>query len=165
MSILSLSSMNKLEQEIRKTEGFQYLESNNKDEVIEALRQISVRSGLTIYIWSSDVGMVDIKSRQTPLPATTTIMDALKYANKNHYFAVYVFPILNNKDLLDLKTSLPTFQNIFNAKANKNTKFLFLTDKETSFHYLVSHGEKIELVNKNTKQYKLRDGKWVLAHE
>ena len=165
MSFLSLSVMNKLEQEIRKTDGFQYLESNKKDEVIEALRQISIRSGLTIYIWTSDLGMVDIKSRQTSLPATKTVMDALKYANKNHYFAVYVFPILTNKDLLDLKTSLPSFQTRFNKTGNKNTKFLFLVDDDTSFHYLSANGNKIELVSKNVQKYKLRDGQWVTAHE
>ena len=165
MAFLSLSVMNKLEQEIRKTDGFQYLESNKKDEVIEALRQISVRSGLTIYIWTSDLGMVDIKSRQTPLPATRTVMDALKYATKNHYFAVYVFPILTNKDLLDLKTSLPSFQMRFNSTSNKNTKFLFLIDDNTSFHYLSANGNKIELVSKNVQKYKLRDGQWVSAHE
>ncbi len=165
MTFLSLSVMNKLEQEIRKTDGFQYMESEKKDEIIEALRQISVRSGLTIYIWTADLGMVDIKSRQTPLPATRGVLDALKYANKNHYFAVYVFPILTNKDLLDLKTALPTSQNIFNAKANKNTKFVFLVDKNTSFPYLTQNGYKIELVNKNAQKYKLRDGKWILAHE
>ena len=157
--------MNKLEQEIRKTDGFQYMESNKKDEVIEALRQISVRSGLTIYIWTSSLGLVDIKSRQTPLPATRSVMDALKYANKNHYFAVYVFPIKTNKDLLDLKTALPSSHNVFNAKDNKNTKFLFLIDDKTSFHYLTSKGEKIELVNKNVQKYKLRNGQWVSAHE
>ncbi len=158
---LSLSTVNNIERKIRNAQVFQYIASDNSEVIIESLRQISVRSGMAIYIWSSDMGLVNIKSRQTPLPATRSILEALKYANKNHYFAVYVFPAVNTADLLEVKSTLPSAQNYLNV--NDNTRFLFLINEVGSFNYLAVRGEEIELVNKHTKKYKLRDGKWVLS--
>jgi len=156
---LSLSTVNNIERKIRNAQLFQYIASDNSEEVIESLRQISVRSGMAIYIWSSALGLVNIKSRQTPLPATRSILEALKYADKNHYFAVYVFPAVNTADLLEIKSTLPLAQNYL--KINDNTRFLFLISESASFNYLTVRGEEIELINKHSRKYKLRDGKWV----
>ena len=160
---LSLSVVNSIEKRIRNAKIFQYIESSQSEQIIDALRQISIRSGMTIYIWSSDQGLVNIKSRQMPLPATKTVLEALKYATKNHYFAVYVFPGTNVKDLLEIKSTLPSAGNFL--KVNENTRFLFLINESVQFNYLTVNAEKIELVNKHTKKYKLRDGKWVLAND
>ena len=51
MAQLSLSIVNKIERKIREADVFQYVASDNTDEIIESLRQISVRSGLAIYIY------------------------------------------------------------------------------------------------------------------
>lgn len=161
MSKLSLSLTNKIERKIRNAKEIQYIESNNSEQIIEALRQMSVRSGMTIYIWSSELGLVNIKSRQMPLPATRSILEALKYATKNHYFAVYVFPGTNPKDLLELRSTLPTSRNYL--RVNDNTRFLFLIGQDINISYLATNAEEIELINKHTKKYKLRDGKWVLS--
>ncbi|MFK8011015.1 MAG: hypothetical protein AB8B80_03175 [Marinicellaceae bacterium] len=163
MSSLSLSITNTIEKRIREAERFQYISSNKSEQIIEALRQISVRSGMAIYIWSANIGLVNIKSRQTPLPATKTVLEALRYATKNHYFAVYVFPGINNVDLLEIKSTLPNAMNFLGI--NKNTRFLFLVKEGVVFSFLKNKAEKIELINKHTKKYKLRDSKWVLANE
>jgi hypothetical protein len=161
MSKLSLSVTNKIEKSIRDASAFQFIASNNSESIIDALRQISIRSGMAIYIWSSDLGLVNIKSRQTPLPATRSVLEAVKYATKNHYFAVYVFPGINTKDLLEIKSTLPTAQSFL--KINDNTRFLFLVNEGVRFNYLTANGEEISLMNQHTKKYKLRDGKWVLS--
>lgn len=160
---ISLAVTNTIEKKIRNAKIFQYIESDKTEDLIEVLRQISVRSGLTIYIWSSELGLVNIKSRNTPLPATKSVLEALKYANKNHYFAVYVFPANNNKDLLEIKSTLPSSSRYL--KVNSNTRFLFLINENANFNYLSSHSEKIRLVNKHTKKYKLRDSKWILSND
>jgi hypothetical protein len=38
-----------------------------------------------------------------------------------------------------------------------------LIKENTQFNFLKSNGEEIELFDKNTKKYKLRDSKWVLS--
>lgn len=159
MTALSLSITNKIERKIREAKRFQYISSKKSDEIISALRQISVRSGLAIYIWSANVGLVNIKSRQTPLPATKSVLEALKYATKNHYFAVYVFPGINNIDLLEIKSTLPTATKFL--EVNENTRFLFLVKEDIVFSFLTNNAEQIELVNKHSQKYKLRDSKWV----
>ncbi len=163
MSLLSLSQTNAIERKIRDAKRFQFISSDKSDQVINALRQISVRSGMAIYIWSANVGLVNIKSRQTPLPATRSVLEALKYATKNHYFAVYVFPGINNVDLLEIKTTLPTAARFL--EVNKNTRFLFLFNEDIAFSFLQNKAEEIDLVNRHTRKYKLRDSKWVLANE
>ena len=163
MPSLSLSIINKIERKVREATRFQYISSKKSEQIIEALRQISVRSGMAIYIWSANVGLVNIKSRQTPLPATRSVLEALKYATKNHYFAVYVFPGINNIDLLEIKSTLPTASKFL--EVNKNTRFLFLVKEDIYFSYLTNNAEEIELVNKHTQKYKLRDSKWVLAND
>jgi len=163
MNSLSLSVVNKIERQIRDATKFQYIASDNSEEIINSLRQISIRSGLAIYIWSSEQGLVNIKSRQMPLPATKLIIEALKYATKNHYFAVYVFPGINNKDLLEIKSTLPMSSTAQFLDVNENTRFLFLINKEVDFNFLKTNGDEIYLYNKNTKKYKLRDSKWVLS--
>jgi len=163
MTNLSLSVTNKIERKIREATRFQYIASDKSEQIIEALRQISVSSGMAIYIWSANIGLVNIKSRQTPLPATKSVLEALKYATKNHYFAVYVFPGINNIDLLEIKSTLPTASNFL--KVNENTRFLFLVKKDIFFSFLTNNAEEIELVNKHTRKYKLRDSKWVPANE
>jgi hypothetical protein len=100
MSKLSLSYINKIEKKIRDANNFQFIESDKPEQLIEALKQISVLSGIAIYIWKSGMGLLNIRSSQTPLPATRSVLEALKYATKNHYFAVYVFPGIDNKELL-----------------------------------------------------------------
>ena len=163
MTSFSLSIINKIERKIREAKRFQYVSSNKSEQIIEALRQISVRSGMAIYIWSANAGLVNIKSRQTPLPGTKSVLEALKYATKNHYFAVYVFPGINNIDLLEIKSTLPTASRFL--EVNKNTRFLFLVEENIVFSYLNKNGEEIELVNKHSQKYKLRDSKWVLAND
>lgn len=161
MTNLSLSIINKIEKKIRDATDFQYIASNHSDDIIEALRQISVRSGLAIYIWFSDLGLVNIKSRQTPLPATRSVLEALKYAARNHYFAVYVFPAIHAKDLLEIKSTLPS-ANMF-LETNENTRLLFLIGENVNFNFLESRAEEIVLGNKDARKYKLRDGQWVLS--
>jgi len=160
---LSLSLTNKIERKIRKATVFQYITSNKSEQVIEALRQISVRSGMTIYIWYSKLGLVNIKSKQMPLPGTRSVLEALKYASKNHYFAVYVFPAVNNADLMEIKGTLPSANT--NLKVNEHTRHLFIFNEDVFFPYLRTNGEQIELSNEHTKKYKLRDSKWVLSDE
>lgn len=161
MSSFSLSIINRIEKSIRDADEFQYIASDKSEQIIDGLRQISVRSGMAIYIWSSGLGLVNIKSRQTPLPATRSILEALKYASKNHYFAVYVFPGINSKDLLEIKSTLPQALNFL--KVNKNTRFLFLIKKDVKFNFLATRAGEIVLHDQNTKRYKLRDCKWVLS--
>lgn len=161
MSQLSISLVNKIERDVREAETFQYIASDITDEIIDSLRQISIRSGLAIYIWSSEQGLVNIKSRQMPLPATRSILEALKYASKNHYFAVYVFPAINNKDLLEVKSTLPSATEYLNT--NENTRFLFLLNKKANFNFMQANAAEILLHNQNTKKYKLRDSQWVLS--
>ena len=161
MPKLSLSIINRIEKQIRDASEFQYIASDKSEQIVEALRQISVRSGMAIYIWSSGLGLVNIKSRQTPLPATRSVLEALKYASKNHYFAVYVFPGNNSKDLLEIKSTLP--KAIKYLKTNQNTRFLFLTNKNIQFNFLSTRAEEIILHDQNAKRYKLRDGQWVLS--
>ncbi|MCF6319764.1 MAG: hypothetical protein L3J83_10905 [Proteobacteria bacterium] len=161
MSKLSLPVVNRIEKQIRVASEFQYISSDKSEQIIEALRQISVRSGMAIYIWSSGLGLVNIKSRQTPLPATRSVLEALKYASKNHYFAVYVFPGNDSKDLLEIKSTLP--KALSYLKVNQNTRFLFLTNKDVRFNFLATRAEEIILHDQNTKRYKLRDGEWVLS--
>jgi len=162
MAQLSLSIVNKIEREIREADTFQYIASDVTDEIVESLRQISVRSGMAIYIWSSEQGLVNIKSRQMPLPATRSIIEALKYASKNHYFAVYVFPAVNNKDLLEIKSTLPSATDFL--KVNENTRYLFLINKKANFNFMSANANEIALHNQNTKKYKLRDSQWVLSN-
>lgn len=162
MSDLSISVTNNIEKSIRNASCFQYITSNKYEGIIEAMRQISVRTGMAVYIWSSDLGLVNIKSRQTPLPATKLVLEALKYATKNHYFAVYVFPGITKKDLLEIKSTLPTAGRFL--QVNENTRLLFLFKEDVQFNFMLSNGNKIELFNHNTKEYKLRDNQWVLSN-
>ncbi len=161
MSNFSLAKINTIEKQIRNAKTFQYIASKKTEQIIEALTQISVRSGMAVYIWVSNSGLVNIKSRQTPLPATKSVLEALKYATKNHYFAVYVFPGVESKDLLEIKSTLPSAADYL--VVNKNTKFLFLTNEDIQFNFLTKHAEEIKLASKHTKKYKLRNSQWVLS--
>jgi len=159
---LPLSAINTIEKKIRAATGFQYISSQKTDEIIEALTQISVHSGMAVYIWVSNAGLVNIRSRQTPLPATRSVLEALKYATKNHYFAVYVFPGINDTDLLELKSTLPSATAYLDV--NENTRFLFLMNETMNFNFLKRNAEEIELENKHVKKYKLRGAKWVVSN-
>jgi hypothetical protein len=161
MSKFSLSIINKIEKKIQEANTFQYIESNKSVELIEALKQISVLSGIAIYTWKSGLGLVNIRSSQTPLPATRSVLEALKYATKNHYYAVYVFPGVESKDLLEIKSTLPMAREFLTV--NENTRFLFLIKEKTQFNFMKSNGEEIILFNQHTKKYKLRDNQWVLS--
>jgi len=163
MQPLSLSVNNKIERKIREATAFQYISSDKHIQIIDSLRQISIRSGMAIYIWSSGTGLVNIKSRQMPLPGTKSVLEALKYAKRNHYFAVYVFPGIEVADLLEIKSTLPSAKTYL--EVNENTRLLFLTKKKISFSFLTTKGDEIELINKYTQKYKLRDSKWVLVND
>ncbi|MCF6288657.1 MAG: hypothetical protein L3J53_05395 [Proteobacteria bacterium] len=163
MSNLSLNKINTIEKSIRNATNFQYIKSNQYEEIIDSLRQISIRSGMAVYIWSADLGLVNIKSRQTPLPATKSVLEALQYATKNHYFAVYVFPGIISSELLEIKSTLPKASHLL--KINDNTRFLFLIKENVQFNYLTINSEKIELLSQHTKKYKLRNNEWVLSNE
>ncbi len=159
---LPLSAINTIEKKIRAATNFQYVSSQKTDAIIDALTQMSARSGMAVYIWMSNAGLVNIRSRQTPLPATRSILEALKYATKNHYFAVYVFPGINDADLLELKSTLPSATAYLNV--SENTRFLFLMDEAMNFNFLKRNAEEIKLENKHVKKYKLRDAKWVVSN-
>ncbi len=161
MSSLPLSIINTIEKQIRTASSFQYISSDKTDEIVDALTQISVRSGMAVYIWLSNSGLVNIKSRQTPLPGTKSVLEALKYAKNNHYFAVYVFPGVGMKELLEIKSTLPQAGNLL--VINDNFRLLFLINENVNFNYLTKNAEEIELLNKNIKKYKLRNAQWILS--
>lgn len=163
MANLSFSVTNKIEKSIREAERFQYIASDKTEAIIEALRMISIRSGMATYIWLSKQGLVNIKSKQSPLPATKSVLEALKYASNNPYFAVYIFPAMNAQDLMEIKSTLPSA--LTYLKNTEKTRFLFLIETDEGFNYIKNNAEQIVLADKNTQKYKLRDAKWVLADE
>lgn len=164
MQAFSLSVSNKIERHIRDAECCQYIISNKSSEIMETLRMISIRSGMAVYSWKSGAGLINIKSGgETPLPATRSLIDALKYAQKNHYFAVYVFPAYSEENIRELQMSLPSAFMLM--KTGSNTRLLFLIEEDKNYSLLFKNCEQIELANKDSQRYKLRDSKWVLSND
>lgn len=160
---LTLSTVNKIEKSIRTAQSFQYINTSKPNQVFHALRQISIRSGMAIYIWKPNEGLMNIKSKESPLPRTKTILEALKYANNNHYFSVYVFPVIENPVLLEMKTTLPSWPNLL--EISDKARFLFVFQGEMNFSFMSEKGELVDLQNKDSNVYKLRDSIWVLSDE
>ena len=160
---LTLSTINKIEKSIRAAEKFQYINTDKSNQVFNALRQISIRSGMALYIWKPNEGLMNVKSKEAPLPRTKTVLDALKYANKNHYFSVYVFPCIENIVLTEIKATLPSWPQLL--EISDKARFLFVFSEEMKFDFMLKHGEKVDLINTNSNVYKLRNSIWVLANE
>lgn len=160
---LSLSAINKLENTIRECEKILFLKHDQHEKVLSALRKISVRSGMAIYSWQAQKGLVNVKSNEAPLPRTKTIFDALKYANNNHYFSVYVFPVKEKAEELELKASISSWSNLL--EVNEKARYLFLLPSHGINEYLQRNGQELDLKNKNTHLYKLRNSIWILADE
>ncbi len=160
---LTLSTINKIEKSIRAALKFQYIKTEKSNQVFHALRQISIRSGMAIYIWKFNEGLMNIKSTESPLPRTKTILDALKYASKNHYFSVYVFPCIEKTVLLEVKSTLPNWPELL--KTSDKARFLFVFAEDLNFNFMLEQGERVDLKNENINVYKLRNSIWVLADE
>jgi hypothetical protein len=160
---LTLSTINKIEKSIRAAEKFQYINTDKFNQVLHALRQISIRSGMALYIWKPNIGLTNVKSKEAPLPRTKSILEALKYANKNHYFAVYVFSCIESHILSEVKSTLLSWPQLL--EVSDKTRFLFVFAEEMEFGFMEKHGEKVDLINSNSNVYKLRNSIWVLTDE
>jgi hypothetical protein len=118
---------------------------------------------MAIYIWKPNEGLMNIKSKESPLPRTKTVLEALKYANNSHYFSVYVFPAIDKSVLLDMKSTLPSWPNLL--EISEKARFLFVFAEDMNFNFMLENGEYVDLKNENSNVYKLRDSIWVLADE
>ena len=163
MSRFPLSVSQKIENSLREADVCQYIISDRSEELIETLRVMSVHSGMTIYVWTFGSGLKNIKSGEAPLPGTKGLLEALKYAQRNHYFAVYVFPAYTEENFNEIKMTLPSA--LMWLKTDKNTRLLFLVDEDSQLNFLFKHAEEVELSSKGMQRYKLRDSKWVPADD
>lgn len=161
--LLSLSQSNKVEESIRETDQPLYLKSDDQNKLIQSIRKISIRSGMTFYVWVNNRGLVNLKSKEKELPQTKKIIDALKFANNNHYYAVYVFPIRfqnENDELVSILNSWPDM-----VQVNNETRFLFTFSSEIEMGRLENKMLQIKLKDTNLNIYKLRDAQWVLSND
>lgn len=160
---ISLSVINKIESTIRDSNEVLYLLNDHHQSIIEGLRKISVRSGMAVYVWVLDKGLTNIKTNEDPLPRTKTMLDALKYANNNHYFSVYVFPAREKQEQLELNATLSSWAQLL--QVNETARYLFLLPSDGQNNYLKQKAQELDIQNKNTTLYKLRNSIWVLTDE
>ncbi len=131
------------------------------DIVMQALRRITLQTGLAIYTWSSSRGLVNLKSGDVPVPGTKGLADALRYTERSNHFGIYLFAPQTRSELLEMKAVLPRHRS-WEQQSDKK-KLIFLLPEGNRIAALENSKQvrQLRVDTPQTTRWGLRDGQWV----
>lgn len=67
------------------------LETPDPDEAVTQFRQLSLRSGRSIYLWDPEHGIRSLREPDVCVAGTQRLVDALRYILQSMHFGIYLF--------------------------------------------------------------------------
>jgi len=136
------------------------IESPVVPDLIAQFRQFAMRSGLPIYLWTADAGIVSLREMDFVVPGSQRLVDALRHVASTLHLGIYLF-VGANKDLRPPASGV--VRQIARPGASvEGRKLVFLDKKVRLSEGLDSMVFRIVHDISLRRPPRLRDGRWVV---
>jgi hypothetical protein len=133
--------------------------------VLKQFGQFAVRSGNSIYSWSSDLGITSLREGSLVVPNSARLPDALRHVQSSLQFGVYLFPeLLSAVRHSGYRTqALALLRQIGRGRGSAgHVRKLVVIDRVVNFSDSVDDFiEHFEDTLESKRKLRLRDGRWV----
>ena len=134
------------------------IETARVPDVVQQFRQFAMRSGGSLYLWTEDVGITNLREADLPVPGSQRLHDALRHVANSLHPGVYVF-IGFGKQLRPPATSV--VRQLARQTGPGAKKVVFVDAKVRLPEGLDVFVNRIVHVAEDKKPPRLRDGRWV----
>ncbi len=147
-----------LERIIEAESALVVLRTDQPDLLVEQFRQVTRRSGQSVYVWHSDHGLHSLREGEVRVPGCRRFSDTLRYIIQSMHFGVYLMTGMPRK--LDAGDHV-LLRKIRREQSDQVRKVVILTSDES----LIQSVEDMATVlggSAASARPRLRDGRWVL---
>jgi hypothetical protein len=134
------------------------LRAEKPELLVEQFRQVTRRSGQTVYVWHPEEGMRSLRDMDVRVPGCRTVGDTLRFVLHSMHFGVYVLTGIRGQLA---KPELALMRKLLRGVSDHVRKVVLLTDDDA----LVTSVEDIASVIGGSvpgSRPRLRDGRWVV---
>lgn len=149
----------KLFDQILKAEGNVLgLATADVDDSLLQFRQLAVRSGQSVYLWTPENGISSMRETDVHVPGSRRLADALRFILQSLHFGVYLFTHFEDQ-LKPPATSL--LRRIARIRTGNERKLLFVAHTLQFPEDVDSLVERVSPSMGGSFRPRLRDGRWV----
>lgn len=149
----------KLFDQILKAEGNVLgLATADVDDSLLQFRQLAVRSGQSVYLWTPENGISSMRETDVHVPGSRRLADALRFILQSLHFGVYLFTQFEEQ-LKPPATSL--LRRIARIRTGNERKLLFVASALQFPDDIDSLVERVSPSMGGSFRPRLRDGRWV----
>lgn len=135
------------------------IETARVADVAQQFRQFAMRSGGSLYLWTEDVGITNLREADLPVPGSQRLHDALRHIANSLHGGIYVF-IGFAKQLRPPATSV--VRQLARQTGPGAKKVVFVDAKVRLPEGLDVFVNRMVHVAEDKKPPRLRDGRWVV---
>lgn len=134
------------------------IETARVNEVVQQFRQFAMRSGGSLYLWTEDLGISNLREADLPIPGSQRFHDAMRHIANSLHGGVYLF-------IGFAKLLRPPATGVIRQLARQSgpgaKKIVFIDTKVRLPEGLDVFVNRIVHVAEDKKPPRLRDGRWV----
>jgi len=147
-----------LDQIIEADSAVVVLRAEQPDLVVEQFRQVTRRSGQTVYVWHPEQGLRSLRDEDVRVPGCRTFGDTMRYVLHSMHFGIYLLTGFRGK--LD-KSDTTMLRKLLRGSTEHVRKVVFLSNDDA---LLASIGDLASVIGGTTvgTRPRLRDGRWVV---
>jgi len=135
------------------------IETNRVPDVVHQFRQFAMRSGGSLYLWTEEIGISNLREADLPVPGSQRLHDALRHIANSLHGGVYVF-IGFGKQLRPPATSV--IRQLARQTGPGAKKVVFVDAKVRLPEGLDVFVNRMKHVAEERRPPRLRDGRWVI---
>ncbi len=135
-----------------------HVSSDDFDELIQAFTIASRRSGLSVYAWTADTGLISLRESGISVPGSRLLAEALRYVLQSMHFGVYLFHGYQNQ-LIGANVGL--LRQIAKVREGHARKVVLISPEPRLPATLAEVTEFVTQRRSGGRRPRLRDGRWI----
>ncbi|MDG2536748.1 hypothetical protein P5Y53_03670 [Dyella jiangningensis] len=136
------------------------LEGGEELGLIGQMRSLVRRSGQTVYLWTPELGLGNLREEHVGLPGSQRLNIALRYMQQSNHFGVY---LLQRLPLPLAMADATLLRQLARANTGHVRRVVLLDPPETVISSFNDVLVRLSCQPKPAQRPRLRDGRWLLA--
>lgn len=136
------------------------LEGGEELGLIAQMRSLVRRSGQTVYLWTPELGLGNLREEHIGLPGSQRLNIALRYMQQSNHFGVY---LLQRLPLPLAMADATLLRQLARANTGHVRRVVLIDPPETVISSFNDVLVRLSCQSKPAQRPRLRDGRWLLA--
>jgi hypothetical protein len=124
------------------------------------MRSLVRRSGQTVYLWTPELGLGNLREEHIGLPGSQRLNIALRYMQQSNHFGVY---LLQRLPLPLAMADATLLRQLARANTGHVRRVVLIDPPETVISSFNDVLVRLSCQSKPAQRPRLRDGRWLLA--